>query len=324
MSFSPELLTFTVYDLNNVPLFLPVPVEFEVVKSYDSPAQSFEGIFLCRKLYPEFYKITVYQGEKRLFEGLVDEQTITENDQGRRLKLLARSYGAVLLDNEAHPNLYKNLDLKAIFDMHIRPYGFQTLQIGTVPYFNAYQVDKGMSEWEVFYNFYRYSQLGVAFMDDNCNIVCPGVDPPRGTTHTFDNHLAGAKHYTNLKVTNNRFSPVSKYVIRDKNGIYSSSYTNPNADPLKISRTRYLIPALTFAQSEGFAGLDARDRVMRSMLGKMVITLTCPDLVGAPLDRVNLNTGLESYLDLFVLQARYKLGNSGITTTLTLVNGDYV
>ena len=44
--------------------------------------------------------------------------------------------------------------------------------------------------------------------------------------------------YASLRVVNNRYAPVSKFLIRDNNGAYSYSYTNPEASTLNIQRIR--------------------------------------------------------------------------------------
>ena len=104
-------------------------------------------------------------GERRLFYGGVDETSVTAGAAGRRLKLLARGPGAVLLDNEALPWIYTNVDLQRIFDEHIKPYGFETLVYDNNAIFNHYQVQKGMSEWEVLYNFARNASSLPAYID---------------------------------------------------------------------------------------------------------------------------------------------------------------
>ncbi len=322
MNHAAGSLSFTALDMNDAPVALPCPLE--IVKSFDSPANSFEGIFPCGRAYPELYRVSVHAGDTRLFTGTLDEQTITENDQGRRIKLIARGAGGVLLDNEALPQLYTNISLSDLFNNHIRPYGFQTLIADDNPFFNRYQILKGVSEWEAFSNFFRNTAYGNAFIDDDDNIVCRMAEPS-GTTHTFSNRDAAARHYANLKITNNRYSPITRFVIRDDEGVYSYAYDNSKTDQLRLKRKRYLIPSVEYTLSSNGGIIDASLRIRRSMLGKLVITLTCPDLLACGVrDRVNLDTGFEQFEGLFVQQVRYKLAASGITTTLTLLDGQYI
>ncbi|MEM1484359.1 hypothetical protein V6615_05700 [Oscillospiraceae bacterium PP1C4] len=324
MNYAADSLVFTALDMNEAPVHLPCPLEFEVVKSFDSPAHSFEGIFPCTRAYPELFQISVFAGSTKIFDGMIDEQSVTENDQGRQIKLLARSVGAVLLDNEALPQLYQSVSLTQIFNNHIRPYGYHSLVADTDPSFDRYQILKGVSEWEAFSNFFRNTAHGNAFIDENNNVVCRTKEPV-GTIHTFSNREISAQHYTNLKITNNRYSPITRFVIRDNNGAYSYAYDNKLTNELRLKRRRYLVPSVEYTLSSNGGSIDAALRIRRSMLGKLVITLTCPEmLVSGVCDRVNLDTGLEQYKNLFVQQVRYKLAASGVTTTLTLLNNDYV
>ena len=114
-------------------------------------------------------------------------------------------------------------------------------------------------------------------------------------------------------------------LIRDNNGAYSYSYTNPEASTLNIQRIRCLIPGPEYSEGTEGGWLDGRLRVRRSMLGKLVITVTCPGLLEAAFgDRVDLDDGYTTRSGLFVQQVRHRLGEGGYTTTLTLLDINYV
>ena len=149
------VLTVTARGGDGAAVTLPPPVEWELVRSFDSPADSFTAVFPYEQACGGFHSVEAVMGERRLFYGGVDETSVTAGAAGRRLKLLARGPGAVLLDNEALPWIYTNVDLQRIFDEHIKPYGFETLVYDNNAIFNHYQVQKGMSEWEVLYNLAR-------------------------------------------------------------------------------------------------------------------------------------------------------------------------
>lgn len=302
---------------------LPCPVEFELVRSFDSPAHSFEAIFPCGRLYPEFYFVELWDGSKRLFRGMVDEQAVTENDTGRRLKLIARSKGALLLDNEARPQNHQNADLQDMFDIHLLPYGFTDLDADSLPMFNNFPIQKGTSEWEAFYRFFRNSNHGTPYIDENDRVVCH-LDPSTGVTRKISNHDPDALHYSSLKIVNNRYSPITEYIIRDSDGFYSYSYTNPNQS-LGLTRRRYLIPSPEFMDGDRRGWNEAAVRILRSMLGKQVITVTVPGYQPASIcDRVALDWELEHYSSLFVHQLRWRMSAAGITTTFTLLDPKYL
>lgn len=173
-------------------------------------------------------------GGRTLFSGRPDEAAVTEDADGRRLKLIARSIGAVLLDNEALPQTYTTgLSLTELFDEHIRPYGFSTLITDFDVFFNQYQILKGTSEWEALSNFFRNGSQGIARIDDAGRVVCK-MNPGEGSFHRISNRDAGAQRYTCLKITDNRYSPITRFVIRDDDGAYSYAYNNPEASALGL------------------------------------------------------------------------------------------
>ena len=213
----------TVRDSAGNAFSLPAPLEWEIVKSLDSPAHSFEGIFPCARACGDLRSVEVLAGERTLFSGGVDEAAVTEDAGGRRLKLIARSAGAVLLDNEALPQTYTTgLSLTELFDEHIRPYGFSTLITDFDVFFNQYQILKGTSEWEALSNFFRNGSQGIARIDDAGRVVCL-MNPGEGNFHLISNRDAGAQRFTSLKITDNRYSPITRFVIRDDDGAYSLS-----------------------------------------------------------------------------------------------------
>lgn len=314
-----------VKDNKGTTVMMPPPLEWEIVKSLDSPAHSFEGIFPSERAYGDLRTLQVCIGEKRLFSGGVDETTVTENADGRRIKLIARSVGAVLLDNEALPQTYTSgLSLTELFNEHIRPYGFSTLVTDFDVFFNQYQIVKGTSEWEALSNFFRNGSQSFARIDDEGRVVCK-LHPSDGAAHLISNRDAGAQRYTSLRVTDNRYSPITKFVIRDDDGFYSYAYDNPEASALGLARKRYLIPSVEYTQTPTGGQIDAMLRIRRSMLGKRVVTAVCPELLDISVcDTATVMGEYESFEELLVHQVRYRLSPSGASTELTLVDREYL
>ncbi|MCI8648806.1 MAG: hypothetical protein HFG20_01670 [Anaerotruncus sp.] len=324
MSYLPENLRVLGYNSSDQQVQLPAPLAFELVKSFDSPAQSFEAVFPCLRAYSELFRIDLYHGETKLFAGFIDEQTYTYDDRGGRLTILARSIGARLLDNEAAPRNYTNVYLLDMYNWHVKPYGLLLPNASINPFFNRYQVLKGTTEWEAFFNFLRSSQYGCAYVSDYGEIILSAHPPVRGTL-TFSNRQKDALRFSSLKFTNDRYSPITKFLIRDSDGQYSYSYTNPEEKSLGLTRKRYLIPAEEFTPFSGGGEMEGMIRVRHSMLGKRVITLTCPGLLEARFcDRANVDAGLYQWSELFVYQVRHRMSAGGCSTVLTLLNSNYI
>ena len=218
---------------------------------------------------------------------------------------------------------YQNVNLQDIFYNHIRPYGFSELDAESLPLFNVYPILKGTSEWEVFYNFFRNSGRGVAYINDENKVICC-QNPNTGVIRTISNRDSAAMCYSSLKIVNNRYSPVMEYIIRDQEGAYSYSYQNPD-QTMGLTRRRYLIPSGEFMDASYAGWNEASLRIRRSMLGKQVITVTIPGYQAASLcDRVNLDAGLCRYDGLFIHQLRWKLSAGGVSTMFTLIDPQYI
>ena len=67
----------TVRDSAGNAFSLPAPLEWEIVKSLDSPAHSFEGIFPCARACGDLRSVEVLAGERTLFSGGVDAAAVT-------------------------------------------------------------------------------------------------------------------------------------------------------------------------------------------------------------------------------------------------------
>ncbi len=320
-----EELTFAGVDYNGQERPLPAPSQWELTCSFDSPADSFEGVFPWEQWYPELYTLRVRQGQDLVFQGGIDEVTCTEDGRGRWMQVLARSAGAALLDNEALPQLVQDRSLNEMFQEHVVPFGVTQLvtDVGEDAFLNQYQIPKGTSEWEAFTNFVRLTGLAIPHLDRQGRMICLN-QLPAGTTRTYSNQGEGTG-YCDLKVTNNRYSPVSQFVIRDQEGYYSYAFDNPYNDRLKLQRRRYLIPSPSFSGSATGGRIDADLLVRRSMLGKEVITLTLPGLPEVEVgDSANLITATQDYLGRFVYQVRRRVSADGATTGLTLLDGDFI
>ena len=151
------------------------------------------------------------------------------------------------------------------------------------------------------------------------------MNPDEGSAHLISNRDAGALRFTSLKITDNRYSPITRFVIRDDDGAYSYAYNNPEASALGLVRKRYLIPSVEYTLTPTGGQIDAMLRIRRSMLGKRVVTVTCPGLPDiAVCDTATVSGGYETLEGLLVHQVRHRLASSGASTELTLVDRGYL
>lgn len=90
-------------------------------------------------------------------------------------------------------------------------------------------------------------------------------------------------------------------------------------------RKRYLIPSVEYTLTPTGGQIDAMLRIRRSMLGKRVVTVTCPGLLDISVcDTASVSGGYETFEGLLVHQVRHRLASSGASTELTLVDRGYL
>ena len=99
---------------------LPNPISMEISMAYDTPANSLSLTIPCLFPMEELTDISVFVDGSLVFSGIVDEQ-ITQYSKGYTVKINARSYSALLIDNEAIPVSYHTPSLAVIFSKHAEP-----------------------------------------------------------------------------------------------------------------------------------------------------------------------------------------------------------
>lgn len=231
------------------------PMEFSYVKSDDTPADSLKTTFFLSG-FPgkttEIKSVEAWVGDKMIFQGICDQQSWQIGQSGEKFTIEARSRGALLLDNEALPQVYVQASPQEIFYRHLAPYGFQNAIASKSRI--SFCVTKGMNEWEVFAGFCQRAtgkrpyvqgnQVLISRQSGRIHIIDPQVDPVQNMTYRV-----------------RRFSVISKVLLRDEEGCYSTQIINQEAQGLGIERKRYLIPSPQWAQPTA----DADKKMEQSM-----------------------------------------------------------
>ena len=147
------MLTYRIYDIAGHLTILQKPVYADIVFSADAPAAGMRAVFTVEGNIPQLYGAEVFDGETLLFCGLIDEQSEKTDRNGKTLEIRARSREALLLDNEAAPQIYFMPSMPLLMERHFSRYGF-TRFVGESKAFNGrLTVAKGMSEWELLSEF---------------------------------------------------------------------------------------------------------------------------------------------------------------------------
>lgn len=137
-------------------VLLPPPVSGRYDSAEDAPADGLRAEFPLKGACGTLTRLRVSGADGSvLFFGTVDVQRETTGGTGNVLSLSCRSLAGLLLDSEAVPCTYGSPSLSAIFERHIRPYGFTSFLGNPAVCSGELCVRKGMSEWQTAAEFCR-------------------------------------------------------------------------------------------------------------------------------------------------------------------------
>ena len=150
------MLKYILRDTHGNAADFSMPLKVSLVSSLDAPADSLTAVFAVSGKVPALHSAEVLKDGERVFFGYIDEQSEELNGKGSFLSVSARSLAALLLDNEACPQIYCSPSMPLLMQRHFAPLGFVSY-IGTDRAFNGQLViTKGMSEWSVLRSFCEF------------------------------------------------------------------------------------------------------------------------------------------------------------------------
>ena len=294
---------------------LPSPISMVISMSTDTPADSLSLTVPCTSAPGELAEISVHIDGELSFCGIVDEQ-IMQYSNGCTLKINARSYAALLIDNETIPANYHTPSLADIFSIHAQPYGFKDF-IGENKTCDCdFTVKKGVSEWEVIENFCK-SVLKTTPMITKDGFLDARTD--KSSKHyAFSNTRAGAIRFSSASVKLQRYGIVSQVVYKlSSNSDYIYTCQNDDAVHRGIRRRRLLNLSLNTPE---FNDYRINHIIQSSERDSLEITLTVPDICISELfchtdfdDHI-----LGSFSGLYIKEILFSLSSSGASTKITL------
>lgn len=227
------MLKYILKDVNGKQTKFGYPLSVTIISSNDAPADSLTAVFAVYGEISEIAYIVVENEQEKVFNGIVDMQTIEKTAYGILLTVNARSMESILLDNEAMPQTYLMPSVNLLMKKHLIPLGF-TEYIGENKTFNGeFKISKGMSEWAVLNKF--------------CNVLF-GTNPKINSYGIVD--FTGSDN--NKIIISNRNIISEKRVFKRKNlisevfartyngGNYEMQLTDEKANELGVKRKRYI------------------------------------------------------------------------------------
>lgn len=257
--------------------------------------------------------ISAYLDNKLVFTGQIDEIIIIKKADGIINKLTARSKASFLLDNEAEAITYINPSAVLIFERHLKPLGITEYEADDVPFYGALKIDKGMTHWQVLYNFCKNRYSSIPRISGDGKAYFKGAD--NEAVVSFGDEKSDI-NYVSLKENKKRFKLISEVKLKlNEFGTYSGVIKNTNTESDSIKRVRYVNLILDNNT------IGTADKIInQSNLDSYTTELECLGChIGIIGSKAVINDNLLGEIkNLRIIGVRYTLDNSGEKTTVTM------
>ncbi len=291
---------------------LPRPLWIKLVKSVKEPASKLTLTYLPETDIPDISQIKL-SGDLT-FSGIVDSISHEQTDNGKNIVVNCRSMAALLLDNHARPIEYTSPTPTDILNNYCFMMGFKGFlyeEYHQVPDISA---TRGTSCWDVI-EAYCEQSFGRPphITEDGYISSLPYGD---STVHTFGD--GGLPVYEITRTTDNT-APISSVSLRNENGIYSLSISNPNA-PVGTRRQRYIIPEAPWLNYRELLG---ERTLRRSMSEYRVVNIKTPAVLDAQIgDRATISGDTDQTV-WRIAKLTLTADENGILTDITLYDSEF-
>lgn len=288
---------------------LGTPLSVHITRGAGAPADEFVGEFSWSDL-PPLYRLRVLDGEKSIFYGPLDVQQERHSTKGDFVRVEGRSMAALLLDNEAVPQMYYSPPFSTVFSRHAAPYGFTQYQVpkGAVK-IGDFTVTKGMSEWQVLENFCRRAWNTIPNMQGN-DVFTIGKAEQEAPAIFGD--LGVGQGCLSRTKTRREYERISEVLARSPlNGRYTVSYKEEQALRDGIRRRRCM------GDSQTANGRLVLDNAKRKSLEYTWVLPGWPNI--QPGKNAEINDRYFGHVEsLTVWSVKYSLDTTGMVCCVTL------
>ncbi|MBQ2944278.1 MAG: hypothetical protein IJD93_06290 [Ruminococcus sp.] len=246
---------------------LSLPLSAVLSRDINTPADSLSLEFPSA-LWQELAFISVYDDDKEIFSGVVDEQIIILH-KNARTKLVCRSKAAFLLDNEAKPQSFRDVSAKLIFERYAKPFGFKLADVEDASLKGSFVVKKGVSCWQVLQDFSKAVWGAVPYVFGDTLFL----NGKASESEVVFSDCGKGVAFTSLEYNRLRCKLISKVRVKLKSGEdYNALVTSTDAQDRKVVRERYI--NATELSSKTLA--DAERLIGASKTASEIIVLTVP------------------------------------------------
>ena len=277
------------------------PEELSLSYDRDAPADLLRVKFPVSSLWPEFREVRLLENGKSFFRGIVDEQNTTLSSAGLHTELICRSLEALLLDNEAQPEIIRNPSLAALEEKLLMPVGL-TLGAGDRERKRGeLTVNKGDSCWTVLSAFCGSFLGTVPYVLETGAVQCEAPEVKRINPSQI---ISAQIHYKPCKV-------ISQVWKQSSRGSYDTLYQGSKSS---VCRRRYVSME---------SGRDPRNVISEGEQNSFLLTVTCRGAfwnLRNALVTVHV-PGAGKFTDCPVQRAVYQRNKNGEQTRLVLERG---
>lgn len=277
-------MTGYLIDKNGVSTLLPEFLSWDVCHGMGEPCDWFEVSFIYYASFlPKLQsacRFKAVHNAATVFCGVVDEYSISIDENGSVVTISGRSDAARLLDNELCAQEYATLSSAQMTANFITPYGISGVVSGAAQSLNSFSVRAGESAWSAVKRFCRYAWSTTPhFAKDGTLILNERV----GSTITVD----AAKDAHAVQLCDERYGIISDITIRNR--VTGASYTVENSALTALgykSHRELTVPKTTGADAVRYT---ADYQITESKKNKKFVKLTLTKQFACfPGDRVAL------------------------------------
>lgn len=194
-------------------------------QSADAACDSVWAYFKSETVPGEAVSVMLFDGSVLIFNGYCDCQKITEDQNGFKVYIFARSAASLLVDNQAEPYTYLSPSGKQLCLLYAEPFGI-TCALPEIYSTESYQVSGGTSCYGAI-NQFVYFCTGCSIAVTPENKLCllePSADIKQLNDYTV----------LSVKSTINRSEPIS--IINYKDSLRADGYGHHTRSDFAVSR----------------------------------------------------------------------------------------
>lgn len=220
----------------------------------------------------EIAYIRLEEDGRLLFEGIADTVTEIHTENSRYFEVFGRNRICLLLDNEVKPAVYNNPSSEQIFQLFLKPYGFDDYKGGTAVYNGIFNVSKGKSPWDIIESFCKTCYEATPYCSPDNLVYFDGM--PSGGKITFGKD--GDADYSEYRTDIKRHLIISSVAVkRNETEDYNTEIFSSEAESRKITRRRYLN-----ASNTQFTPIYCAEKMLENGINNSwVISLKCPGVL---------------------------------------------